>query len=226
MTKGNFIIQIIVILSLVMLQYSCSSDKLPASYADVGICFETEILPISISNCTQSSCHNPVDRADGYDFTTYDGIMEAVKPFNANGSEFYESITETNLNDIMPPPPNTPLNTTQISLIKDWIDKGAPNTFDCFAGANCDTLTNVSFSAAVLPVLDTYCNGCHSGNTPQGGIDQSNWAAVNATVNDGSFMGSINHDNGFVAMPLNGAKIPACDILLIQTWVDEGALNN
>lgn len=224
MNRSSFVTLTFMFAMLVFIQYSCSSDKLPASYDEVGICFETEILPIAISNCSQPGCHNSNDRADGYDFTSYDGIREAVKPFNTGASEFYESITETNLNDIMPPPPNTALTAGQISLIGEWINKGAPNTFDCFT--TCDTLTSVSFSTQVLPVLDLYCNGCHSGNTPQGGIDQSTWSAVNATVNDGSFLGSIQHDPAYVAMPLNAAKMNSCDVLLIETWVNEGAQNN
>ena len=202
----------------------CAQDKLPASYAAVGICYETEIEPIIVSNCTQSTCHNPVDLEDGYDFTTYDGIMTAVRPFKPNQSELYESITEADLGDIMPPPPNNALSAAQIALIKDWIDKGAPETINCFT--TCDTLASVSFSASVLPIVNTYCNGCHSGNTPQGGIDQSNWQAVKLTVDDGSFLGSIRHDNGFSSMPPSGAKINACDILTLETWVAEGAQNN
>ncbi len=207
---------------------SCSSDQLPASYDEIGICFETEILPIIISNCTQGGCHNPIDRAEGLDYSTYNGIMESVKPFNANKSELYEYIISTDPAERMPLPPYDPLSIEEIALIKDWIEKGAPETIDCQSACDSTLINpvNVSFQNQVLPILDAKCNGCHSGPSPDGGIDQSTWSAVKATVNDGSFLGCIKHEGGFSPMPKFASKLPSCEIDVIETWVNEGALDN
>ncbi len=220
--KSLFVVSILGCISIMF--HNCSNDQIPVSYEEVGICFETEIFPILISNCTMSGCHNPTDRAEDLDYTTYEGIMESVKRFNPEKSKLYEYITTDDLGKIMPPPPSTPLTAEQINLIHDWIEKGAPETINCFTV--CDTLTNVSFSMDVLPILDSKCNGCHSGPTPQGGIDQSTWSAVIRTVNDGSFLGSIVHEQGFSPMPPLSPKLPPCEILIIETWVNEGALDN
>ena len=90
----------------------------------------------------------------------------------------------------------------------------------------CGEFTDVSFSGQVLPVLNVYCTTCHNSTDPQGGVDQSSWAEVKTTVDSGAFLGSIKHEDGFVPMPLNSAQMNTCEILLLETWVNEGALDN
>ncbi|MFY8185634.1 MAG: hypothetical protein ACOVLD_06160, partial [Bacteroidia bacterium] len=41
-------------------------------------CFKEDILPIFVSNCTMSGCHNSIDKKEGYDLSNYDGIMTGV----------------------------------------------------------------------------------------------------------------------------------------------------
>lgn len=89
----------------------------------------------------------------------------------------------------------------------------------------CSTAADVSFSMDVLPILNANCVSCHSGPSPEAGIDQSSWATVKATVDNGSFLGSIKHESPYVPMPLNGELDP-CNIQIIETWVNEGAENN
>jgi hypothetical protein len=45
-------------------------------------------------------------------------------------------------------------------------------------------------------------------------------------VDDGSLIGSINHDNGFSPMPKGSSKLNLCNITVIQKWIDDGAPNN
>ncbi len=109
MIKQPLFYTAILALSLVLiLPQSCTFDKLPADYATIGICFETEILPIFVSNCTGSGCHNEIDREEDYDLTNYDGIMKGITPFDANGSEHIKSILDSDPDDVMPPPPASP----------------------------------------------------------------------------------------------------------------------
>ncbi|MGB0863944.1 MAG: c-type cytochrome domain-containing protein [Saprospiraceae bacterium] len=204
---------------------SCTFDKVAVDFADVGICFQTEILPIFVSNCTGSGCHNSTDREEGYDLTNYNGIMKGIIAFDANGSEHIKSILDSDPDDVMPPPPASPLSATQISLLTEWINKGAPNTANCETGA-CDSLVNLSFATEVMPIIQTNCagGGCHD-VTAAGGYDYTSYSGVKSSVDNSRMMGTINHQSGFSAMPPS-YQISSCDNKTIETWISEGALNN
>lgn len=190
-----------------------------------GICFETDILPIFQSNCTQSGCHNSKDRRDGYDLTNYNGIMKGIVPGNYRKSEIYESLVETG-DDRMPQFPYEPLRQADIALIAEWIQEGAKNTVNCGnTAATCD-LAAVTYSATVAPLMAKYCNGCHSGTTPQGNIRTANYNALKTLSNKPAFMGSMRHTSGYSPMPKNAAKLSTCQLDQIQKWLDLGAKND
>ena len=66
---------------------SCVSEHIePQS----DICFESEVLPIFQSHCTQSGCHNSRDREARYDLSNYTGILAAVTPGDYRHSEAYK----------------------------------------------------------------------------------------------------------------------------------------
>ena len=35
----------------------------------------------------------------------------------------------------------------------------------------CEITTAISYAGDILPILDTHCNGCHSGGAPSAGLD-------------------------------------------------------
>ena len=90
----------------------------------------------------------------------------------------------------------------------------------------CTIPTTLSFKTDVLPILNSRCNTCHAGVSPSAGISLATYTDVMKSVNNGSLMGSINWTSGFSAMPKNSSKMPSCEIQKIQTWIDQGALNN
>ena len=185
------------------------------------VCFEQEVLPIFQSNCTQSGCHNSSSRQSGYDFSNYEGIMRAVKPGDYKGSTVYH-ITTTPFG-IMPPSPYNRLSDEQITTIALWIDQGA-NNLPCQVTA-CDT-TNVTFSSSVMPLLDTYCNGCHGGSAPSGDINLTNYSGVKASADNGKLLGSVKWASGYVAMPQGSNKLSSCNIAKIEKWIVSGAKND
>ena len=93
----------------------------------------------------------------------------------------------------------------------------------------CDT-TNVTLSAKVKPILQTYCYACHSNTTAgsQGaGINIETYGSLKAQVDNGKLLKSIKHDPSASAMPKgSSALIPACNITVIEKWIAKGALNN
>lgn len=206
---------------LVVGQFGCTNEYVEDLN---GVCFEDEVLPIFVSNCTQSGCHNSQSHEKGYDLSNYMSIVKkGIKPGNFRNSEIYEVLVKTGGEEAMPPKPYTRLTDEQITTIALWIEEGAKNT-TC-ASTSCDT-TGVTFSGSVLPIFKNYCNGCHGGASPSAGIDLTTYAKVKPTVADGSLLGSVRHASGFVPMPENGNKLSNCNISKIQAWVNAGAKND
>jgi len=185
------------------------------------IYFVNDVMPIIGSNCAISGCHGGGSAEDGVELSTYANILQYIDPGNAQDSKIYELITETDPDKIMPLPPNEPLTPDQREIIRNWIDQGATNQ-ECTA---CD-LTNVTFSQSVWTIIQNSCTGCHSGDTPQGGLSLTNYDQVAQIAQSGLLSGVINHDPGFVAMPFNGQQLSTCKIDIIEEWISQGFPNN
>jgi hypothetical protein len=169
--------------------------------------FQQDILPILISNCAMPGCHSGNNPADGLDLTSYQTLMDAdvVRPNDLN-RKLFRAITDNDPQDRMPPPPNAPLSQAQIDKIAQWIMQGAQNN-SCSSGS-CDTL-NVTYSGSIVPFIQQRCQGCHSGPSPQGGLNLTSWSVVNALANDGRLAASVNHAPG--AIPCHPV-VPSCPI--------------
>jgi hypothetical protein len=188
------------------------------------IYFKQQVLPILISNCAMSGCHDDASRSDGVILTSYEKVMATadVRPGRPGNSDLYEVLVETRPDKRMPRPPQNPLTQQQIQLIYDWIKQGAKN-LEC--ASLCDE-NNFSYSSTIKLIISNKCQGCHSGGAPQGGIDLSTYSGVKAKITDGRLWGAINHQQGFSPMPKNGAKLSDCEITQFRKWMDAGAPEN
>lgn len=197
----------------------------PGVTTDTSICFERDILPIFVSGCARPGCHDAATAAEEYVLTDYTNIRKrGIIPGNANASEIYEVLVENNVSKRMPQAPNPPLSADKISLIKRWIDAGAPNGTNCSQGP-CDDAV-FTYSGAIKPLISAYCNGCHNSASPLGGVILDTYAGLKTVADNGKLIGSVNHNIGFSAMPKGGNKLSTCQISQIQKWVSAGALNN
>jgi hypothetical protein len=180
--------------------------------------FQNTILPLVVSSCATSGCHDQASHKDGIILTDYASILKTgeVKPGDPGDSEFFESLTDDG-DDLMPPPPYDALNNEQIQQIKNWILQGAKNN-ECFS--DCDT-ENVTFSESIWPMMQNYCTGCHSSASPGGGIVIEDHGDLAAIANNGSLMGSVRWEAGYAKMPTN-QQLSDCNINLLQTWIDKG----
>ncbi|MDX2284974.1 MAG: c-type cytochrome domain-containing protein [Bacteroidia bacterium] len=190
-----------------------------------SVYFAQEILPVLVSNCAMSGCHDDVTRSDGFSLTSYANVMASgeVKPGNPADSDLFTTLSETDPDRRMPRPPAAPLPQFQIDLIGKWIQQGAKD-LSC-SNTSCDT-AGVTFSGFVQPLIQSNCIGCHRGAAAGGGIRLETHAQVQVVSLNGNFFGAINHQPGFVAMPIGAAKLPACTLLKVKTWISKGALNN
>jgi cytochrome c5 len=95
-------------------------------------------------------------------------------------------------------------------------------------GTGCD-ITVTKFSTEVKPILQSSCLTCHSNSAAAGsggGIKLQDYADVKTYADNGKLIGTISHTSGFDAMPKSGGKLTDCNILIIQTWITRGKLND
>jgi hypothetical protein len=195
------------------------------------ICFNQSILPILVSSCGKVGCHDAISHEGDYVLTSYSTLTDrpsSIVPFNLGASKIYKVITESNPEDVMPPPPNDRLSSDQIELFSTWILEGALNS-DCPWTA-CDTLNPISFSEQVWPIIQNNCLGCHSASSPSGGVDLSSYSQVmyySETLVNGTpiLMGSILQLPGFSPMPPSG-PLSSCQTRTVELWIEQGLLDN
>lgn len=191
-----------------------------------SVYFETDVLPILISNCAMSGCHDDASHEDGVVLTSYAKVMATadVKPYDLNDSKLYEAITETDPDDKMPPPPAS-ISGDQVAIIAKWINQGALN-ITCNANWDSCDVSNVTYSGTIAPILQNFCVGCHSGSAPSGGILLNQYNGVAAVALSGQLVGSITSASGYAKMPPAGGSLSSCNIEKITKWVNDGAPNN
>ena len=201
------------------------TDSIPCD-PDV-VYFELDILPILISNCAFSGCHDVASAEDGVILDSYENVIATadVEPFDLQHSEIYEVLVEDDEEKRMPPAPTARLDQDKIQLIAKWILQGGED-LKCDPDVEGCESQNVSYAADISPVFDLHCVGCHGGNTPSAGIDLSNHTGVKVVADNGRLYGSILWENGFSKMPQGGDKLSDCTIDKIKNWIDSGALDN
>jgi uncharacterized membrane protein len=222
---------IIALLTTLALISGCTKDKTPIPVSQENNCdpnhiyFQNDVLPILNSNCAKSGCHDAITHEEGINYSTHAGAYGTIKPGDLGDSELYESITSTDPDDMMPPPGNTQLTDEQLDILAQWIIQGGLND-ECTEGdsSSCTT-ANMSFANDIAPIISTNCNGCHSGSSPSGGINLSNYSGVAAIAASGKLYNSVAQNGMAQAMPQT-SKLSDCNINKIKSWVDAGYPNN
>ncbi|HSN60439.1 MAG TPA: hypothetical protein VLR49_05870 [Ferruginibacter sp.] len=92
--------------------------------------------------------------------------------------------------------------------------------------APCDTISTISYTQHVVPLLQQHCYGCHSGTGPSGNIAMGTYATDKAIALNGKLFGTINYSNGFSPMPAGAPKLSNCNIAIIKKWIDANTPNN
>ncbi len=189
-------------------KHTCSPDS---------VYFVNDILPLITSSCSMTGCHNGSSRSDDLRaLTSYSTIMSYVRAGNPTSSKLYTEV----LSKKMPRYPVGSFSASKDSFIYNWIKQGALNN-QCDA---CDT-SNVTFSSIVFPIVQVSCSGCHSGNSPSGGISLTNYQQIQTQVANGNLLGSVTYSKGFIGMPVSN-KLSDCDVNSIRIWIQKGAPNN
>jgi len=186
--------------------------------------FQNDILPLLVSNCAISGCHDAETHEEGIILSTYADVMndhdDLIDPGDAGNSELYEQLFESG-DDRMPPEPNDPLTAAEKDLIATWIEQGALDNY-C---EDCDT-SAVTYATAIEPIISSFCLGCHDGTSASTDVDLTDYNGVSSVAADGRLYGAVNHEAGYVSMPYGGSWLPQCQIDQIRIWVEAGFPNN
>jgi len=194
-------------------QLACATNISTSS----ALCFDSQVLPIIYSNCAESGCHDSKTRAEGYDLSTYNGIMKGVIAGSSSKSKIYTEMSSGK----MPESPRK-MAGSQIAIIKQWIDEGAKN-ITC--GARVIDAAIPTFVKSIKPIIDIYCVGCHQTKAAKGGVILDSYTFIKNYVENQKLWHVINYHVGYVGMPQN-QKLGACQIEAIKKWIVAGAVNN
>jgi uncharacterized membrane protein len=98
--------------------------------------------------------------------------------------------------------------------------------------ASAQTAT-ISYSADVLPILQSRCWNCHGGDRTEEGLNLTTFAGIMAGSENGSVVTPGDADNSLLAeqvvsqeMPKRGPKLTPPQVQIIIDWINQGALDN
>jgi hypothetical protein len=195
----------------------------PPPPVDTLVCFNTQILPLFQGSCALSGCHDSTSYVEGLRLNSYQGIQSNIVAFQPGEGKIMQSILTTDPDKKMPLYPGDPISADELALITRWINQGALNNPNC--GNDWDT-TKFAYNADIRPIMQTYCNNCHSGNFPSAGISTSTHPAMYTIAINGKLRGSIEHQSGYIGMPYQASLMPLGARTIIRKWVLAGAQNN
>jgi hypothetical protein len=180
------------------------------------ICFNTDVLPLYVSYCGSSGCHDVNSHRSGVILTDYSHIMNGIRAKQSSNSNYY-----TIIGNGMPPRTSPQLTTANLATLKKWIDQGALNT-QCTNV--CDT-TVFAYAGAVQTILANNCGGCHGSSPGTANVYLGTYASAKAYIsaNTTVFNNAINWTSTTASknMPQSG-KMVACKITQIQKWIKAG----
>lgn len=192
---------------------NCSADT---------VYFQNDIQPLFNSTCALTGCHDAATGKEGLVLTDYAAVMKTggINLQNPAESKIYRVLSKGG-DDVMPPQPASPWSSNQKAALLTWITQGALN--NACTDTVCDT-TQVTFTASVEPIFQKYCYGCHNSSNLSGGVDLTNFSQLSLLISNGSLLGSIRHDAGFIPMPVGGNKLSNCEIGTIAIWAQDTTL--
>ena len=176
-----------------------------------SVCFDEQILPLLVSNCAKSGCHDTVTKQSGIVVTSYDYLKTTL-----SGTLLMQSLRDSGQLGM---PISNKLTADQVKLIQTWVNQGMKRGIDC--QGPCDT-SNVTYSGSVFPIIQNYCLGCHISS----GTLLTNYTQVKAKVTDSKLFCTVSWVGGCQPMPQGGVQLSQCNIRKIKIWIDAGAQNN
>ncbi|MEI6434847.1 MAG: c-type cytochrome domain-containing protein [Bacteroidota bacterium] len=188
-------------------EFKCSHDT---------IYFYNSVLPVILSGCAKTGCHDQASRKGDHVLDNYNDISRLVRPFDPQSSKLYVLLFSNSEGRM---PPKDPFSLDKKSIIYWWIKQGGYNNRCDSTG--CDSV-NVTYTLTINPILQGWCVGCHGGSNPANGLSLETYNEAVSCANSGRLMGAIRQEASFYAMPKGGEKLSPCEIALFQKWINTG----
>ena len=85
---------------------------------------------------------------------------------------------------------------------------------------DCTTAT-YTYAVDIKPIIDQYCAGCHNVNM-KAGYNFRELSFVKKSAENGSLLGTIKNEKGYMHMPATGEQLDAAIVSKIECWVNNG----
>ena len=90
----------------------------------------------------------------------------------------------------------------------------------------CKLPEEVTYSGQIKSLVEAKCFSCHAPDVYKKKASRMkifDYKSLKSTAEEGTLMGSLMHETGFIPMPYRkGKKIDTCSIALFQKWIDGG----
>jgi uncharacterized membrane protein len=213
-------------LSCLMVMFeNCSMVGRPQDYTNSASVNPLQREAMKVINARCVSCHNDQLASGGVNYlTNVDSLLyyRLVVPGEPPLSSMYTLITT----GTMPPPPNS-LTSAETKAIYDWILDGFKDPSAIGVTPPPPAVLEAKFSSINKLILQPMCLGCHNSSNPSGGVSFSTYSSTMNTVQPGNLNASamyVEVNSG--SMPKGGSPLTASEKSAIQTWIQNGALNN
>ncbi|MFP4469223.1 MAG: c-type cytochrome domain-containing protein [Bacteroidales bacterium] len=218
--KNIYIVLLVFISGILLFAVSCKHE--PEDMPDPGggggggggngcdtlnVTYPATVVPIFDQYCL--SCHSGPTPSGGIDLEDYSIVAQLAQ----NGALLGAIRHETGYSPM--PQGMLKLSDCEIAKIEIWI---RDTTFVNPPPPECDTV-DVTYPGTIMPLLEQYCLSCHSGPTPEGGLNFTNYEDVAFVAESGQLLGAIRHEPGYSPMPANGIQLSHCDITKFEIWV-------
>ena len=182
------------------------------------VCFQRDLLPVLVSSCAVSGCHDQTTHRSGYNLSSYAAVMtNLVVAGSPTSSRLYSVIK----NNSMPPKPYAALTQAVKDSLFNWIKNGARN--DVCSSTTCDTTGVVTYQKQIAALISLNCISCHSGSGAQKGILLDTYANVKTYLNNGKLMAAVKGTS--IQMPPS-YKLTTCEMRQLQLWQANGGIQN
>jgi len=182
------------------------------------VCFERDLLPVLVSSCAISGCHDQTTHRSGYNITSYSSVMtNLVVAGNPTSSRLYSVIKGNS----MPPKPYAALSQAVKDSLFNWIKNGARN--DVCTSTACDTTGVVTYQKQIAALISLNCISCHSGSGAQKGVLLDTYANVKTYLDNGKLMAAVK-GTSFQMPP--SYKLTTCEMRQLALWQANGGIQN
>lgn len=200
--------------------------------------FKTEIKPIIESACLSCHCKDLAEgdlRLDSFEAAAAKGERgPAVTPRDLEKSSFYARIVLPADHEQSMPPGGPPLDESQISRVRKWIEEGA----NWPEGVKLEARQRIDFAEHVQPILEMNCVSCHSGAEPEGDFDLT---TLKIALESGASPPSIvpfspdhsplytltivaKDDSSLMPPADQGGPLKKEEIDTLRLWIEQGAI--